>query len=140
MADFGVRFLQAVRVLKSRNRIGKIDAVLTMVESRLGVVPFVLHNSMLPDTGSRSKCRTRDLVMRVSINAAQAQLSRLVDRVIAGEEVVIVRNGRPVARLLSDDAKLKPRKLGILAGKLRVARDFDAPLPAAVLAAFEGRE
>ncbi len=78
--------------------------------------------------------------MRVNIYAAKTQLSRLVDRASAGEEVVITRHGRPVARLVPTEAKLKPRKLGILAGKIRVARDFDAPLPEEILAAFEGKK
>ena len=78
--------------------------------------------------------------MHVNIYAAKTQLSPLVDRAGAGEEVIITRHGRPVARLVPASDKSKPRKLGILAGKIRVASDFDAPLPEEILASFEGRK
>ena len=76
----------------------------------------------------------------VSLYQAKARLSHLVDRALRGEEVVITRHGRPVARLVGARASRAPRKLGALRGKVRVAHDFDAPLPGAVQAAFEGRE
>ena len=55
----------------------------------------------------------------------------------AGEDVVIARAGRPVARLVA--LGRKPRQLGMLAGRVAVPADFDAPLPDDVLASFEGR-
>ncbi len=76
-----------------------------------------------------------------NIHAAKTQLSRLVDAAAAGEEIVIARAGRPVARLvplIAPPARPK-RLLGILAGRLRVPADFDAPLPDDELARFEGR-
>lgn len=76
--------------------------------------------------------------MNVSIYTAKTQLSRLIDRAIAGEEVVITRHGKPVARLVSTGAAREPRKLGLLKGRVRVAGDFDAPLPEELLSAFEG--
>ena len=75
----------------------------------------------------------------VNIYEAKTQLSRLVDKAASGEEVVISRNGRPVARLVGYAAHRKSRKLGILKGRVRVGRDFDAPLPRQILDAFEGR-
>jgi prevent-host-death family protein len=77
--------------------------------------------------------------MEVNISAARSHLSRLINRVNAGEEVVITRHGRAVARLVPVETA-KPRKLGTLKGKgCWVADDFDAPLPDDLLDLFEGR-
>jgi prevent-host-death family protein len=76
--------------------------------------------------------------MEVNIYAAKTHLSRLIDQVNAGEEVVITRHGRAVARLVPAEGKPK-RKLGTLKGKIWVSDDFDAPLPDEVLKLFEGR-
>jgi prevent-host-death family protein len=77
----------------------------------------------------------------VNIHSAKTHLSRWVDTAAAGEEVIIARSGRPVAKLvpLASVAAPAKRALGALAGKLRVPADFDAPLPDAVLDDFEGR-
>ncbi|PZP44814.1 MAG: type II toxin-antitoxin system prevent-host-death family antitoxin [Azospirillum brasilense] len=77
----------------------------------------------------------------VNIHAAKTHLSRLVDAAAAGEEILIARAGRPVARLVPlRDASARPRRqLGRLAGQLTVPADFDAPLPDEVMAGFEGR-
>ena len=77
--------------------------------------------------------------MEVNIYAAKTHLSRLVDQVNAGEEVVITRHGRPVARLVPA-APAQPRKPGLLEGKgYWIAEDFDAPLPDDLLDLFEGK-
>lgn len=76
--------------------------------------------------------------MHVNIYAAKTQLSRLVDQVNAGEEVVITRHGRPVARLVPI-ADQRQRKLGTLKGKVWMADDFDAPLPDDLQDLFEGK-
>ena len=76
--------------------------------------------------------------MEVSVYAAKTHLSRLLDRAARGEEIVITRNGKPVARLAPVEQRRAPRKLGALRGKIRVAADFDAPLPKEILALFEG--
>jgi prevent-host-death family protein len=77
----------------------------------------------------------------VNIHAAKTQLSRLVDAAAAGQEIVIARAGKPVAKLVPlEGTGTKPhRVLGALAGRLRVPADFDAPLPAEVLDTFENR-
>lgn len=77
----------------------------------------------------------------VNIHAAKTQLSRLVDEAAAGQEIVIARAGKPVAKLVPLTApQPRPRRrLGGLAGQLRVPADFDAPLPDEVLGGFEGR-
>ncbi|MBN9561942.1 MAG: type II toxin-antitoxin system Phd/YefM family antitoxin [Alphaproteobacteria bacterium] len=75
----------------------------------------------------------------VNIHAAKTQLSRLVDEAAAGEEIVIARAGKPVARLVPLAMQRPKRVFGLLAGKLNIPADFDAPLPPEVLDAFEGR-
>ncbi|HEX5079787.1 MAG TPA: type II toxin-antitoxin system Phd/YefM family antitoxin [Geminicoccaceae bacterium] len=79
------------------------------------------------------------MAMEVNIYAAKTHLSRLIDRVNAGEEVVITRHGRAVARLVPVQDKPK-RKLGTLKGKVWMSEDFDAPLPEDVLKLFEGND
>lgn len=75
----------------------------------------------------------------VNFDKAKARLSRLVDQAAAGEDVIVSRNGKPVARI-TQLAPPRPKvRFGVLAGKLRIAADFDAPLPDEVLARFEGR-
>ena len=80
-------------------------------------------------------------MLTVNIHAAKTHLSRLIDQAAAGDEIVIARAGKPVARLVPLTAKAeKPRRvLGAMTGRMRVAADFDAPLPDAILDAFEGR-
>lgn len=77
----------------------------------------------------------------VNIYEAKTQLSKLVDQAAAGKEVVIARNGKPVARLTSLQHKKGNRSvtLGLLEGEGWIADDFDAPLPDDMLAEFEGR-
>ena len=62
----------------------------------------------------------------VNIYEAKTQLSRLVDQVEAGEEIVIARAGRPVARLVPYRARRAPRTPGLWKGRVRFAVDFDA--------------
>jgi prevent-host-death family protein len=71
----------------------------------------------------------------INIYQAKTQLSKLIDRAAGGEEIVIARHGKPVARLTSLDRKT-PVRFGILAGKVTIADDFDAPLPRDVLESF----
>jgi len=76
-------------------------------------------------------------VTQVNLHEAKTHLSRLVDRAAAGEEIVIARAGKPVARLVSIDELAKPRRLGLFAGEIRIADDFDE-LPEDLQRAFEG--
>jgi prevent-host-death family protein len=61
----------------------------------------------------------------VNIHQAKTHLSRLIERVESGEEVVIARAGRPVARLVPFRVRRSPRVPGIWRGRVRLARDFD---------------
>lgn len=74
----------------------------------------------------------------INVHAAKTAFSKLLDRVEAGEEIVIARAGKPVARLVPLQRKRKKRVPGLLKGQLRIANDFDAPLPEELLALFDG--
>jgi len=67
---------------------------------------------------------------KVNIYDAKTRLSALVDRAEAGEEIIIARGGRPAARLGPIRPTGVKRKPGRLRGRIRIGRDFDAPLPA----------
>jgi len=73
----------------------------------------------------------------VNMHDAKTHFSQLVRRVMAGEEVIIARAGRPVARLIPYRSDSAERVAGLDAGLFTVPDDFDAPLPADVLASFE---
>jgi prevent-host-death family protein len=73
----------------------------------------------------------------VNIHEAKTHFSRLVERAEAGEEIVIGRGGRPVARLMPLAARSKPRSPGQWRGRVRMHPDFDAPDPE-LLDSFEG--
>jgi prevent-host-death family protein len=66
---------------------------------------------------------------KVDIDDAKTRLSSLVDRAEAGEEIIITRGGRPAARLGPICPPAVKRKPGRLRGRIRIGRDFDAPLP-----------
>lgn len=67
---------------------------------------------------------------------AKTNLSQLVDRAAAGEEIIIAKNGMPLARLVPLEARPVRRTPGGWEGGVRIADDFDAPLPSDLLAAF----
>jgi prevent-host-death family protein len=75
----------------------------------------------------------------VNIYDAKTRLSQLVDKAAAGEDVVVSRNGKPLVRITGLVVEKRPVKFGVLRGKVKIAGDFDAPLPKEVLADFEGR-
>jgi prevent-host-death family protein len=72
----------------------------------------------------------------VNVHEAKTHLSRLLARVEAGEEVLISRAGRPIARLVPARKARGRREPGRFVGKGRIADDFNAALPPEVLAAF----
>ena len=77
--------------------------------------------------------------IQVNIHEAKTRLSQLIEQVEAGGEVVIARAGLPVVRLVAVQRQRPRRVLGVLAGRLTSASNTDAPLPDALLDAFEGR-
>jgi prevent-host-death family protein len=75
---------------------------------------------------------------QINIHQAKTHLSRLVEEAAAGEDIVIAKAGKPLAKLTALKTGKAGIKLGLLKGKLRVPNNFDAPLPEDVLGAFEG--
>jgi len=76
-------------------------------------------------------------VKTVSIQEAKTHLSRLLKRVGAGEQIVIAKAGKPVARLVPAGNPRGPRILGSQKGRFEVPKDFDAPLPEEIQSTFQ---
>lgn len=74
----------------------------------------------------------------VNIHTAKTHLSRLLSEVAAGEEIVIAKAGKPIARLVPFAPRREPRKPDLLKGQIWIADDFDDPLPDEIMAAFRG--
>lgn len=72
----------------------------------------------------------------VNIQSAKANLSTLVEEAGAGEEIIIAKAGKPVARLVPLEKKDFRKTLGMWKGKVWVSDDFDAPLPPEILRGF----
>jgi prevent-host-death family protein len=72
----------------------------------------------------------------VNTYEAKSQLSKLIDRAAAGEEIIIARAGKPVARLTAYTPPNHPRVGGQWSGRIQMAHDFDAPLPPEIMQAF----
>jgi len=70
-----------------------------------------------------------------NISEAKAQLSSLIEKVIRGEEVIIGKAGKPVAKLIRYEPSREPRRPGALKGKIKIADDFDE-LPQDISLAF----
>jgi prevent-host-death family protein len=75
----------------------------------------------------------------ISIHEAKTHLSKIVDDVAAGAEVIIAKAGKPMARLSPISVPARPKKLGLLKGRIKVPDDFNEPLDDAVIVDFEGR-
>lgn len=74
----------------------------------------------------------------VNIHDAKTHFSKLVDAAINGEETIIAKAGKPAARLVPITSSRPQRKFGALKGKIKIAKDFDAPLSDDIIADFEG--
>ena len=75
----------------------------------------------------------------VNIHQAKTNFSKLVDAVMNGEEIIIAKAGKPAAKLVPITALKPKRKPGALKGKIKISKDFNAPLPDDVLDQFEGK-
>jgi prevent-host-death family protein len=73
----------------------------------------------------------------INIHEAKTHLSRIVDEVAAGSEVIIAKAGKPMARLMPLTPSPRPKKLGLLKSEIEVPDDFNAPLDENVIASFE---
>ena len=78
-------------------------------------------------------------MVEVNTHEAKTHLSRLLQRVAAGEEIVISRAGKPLARLVPFRKSSRNRTLGQDQGRYTVPNDFNAPLPHDLIDAFEGQ-
>lgn len=74
----------------------------------------------------------------INVHEAKTHLSRLLERVAAGEAIVLAKNGKPIARLIPYRPDKSPRVPGRLKGKIEVADDFDST-PDWLLDAFESK-
>jgi prevent-host-death family protein len=70
----------------------------------------------------------------VNTHQAKTNFSRLIDAVMHGEEIIITKAAKPIAKLVPITAIKRKRKPGALRGKIKIAKDFNAPLPDNVLA------
>jgi prevent-host-death family protein len=75
----------------------------------------------------------------VNLHEAKTNLSQLVERAARGEEIVIAKAGRPLARLVPLAKRTSPRPLGLLANQVELGPDFDDPLPDSMQRAFTGK-
>ncbi len=75
--------------------------------------------------------------MQVNIHEAKTNLSKLLHKVGEGQEIIIARSGKPVARLVAYENKPAKRLPGSAKNKFIVSPDFNDPLPSDVLAEFE---
>ena len=75
----------------------------------------------------------------INIHEAKTNLSRIVELVAAGAEVILAKAGRPMVKIVPLYEKKRAIKFGVLKGQIKIADDFDAPLPAEVMDAFEGK-
>lgn len=77
----------------------------------------------------------------VNVHEAITHLSRLLAKVAKGDEVIIAKGGKPIARLVPvEKARRMDQLFGIDHGRLWFAEDFDGPLPEETLARFEGED
>lgn len=76
--------------------------------------------------------------MQINLYEAKTRLSELVEAASHGKTVVIAKAGRPLAKLGPVEQARRPVRIGLMKNQIRIAKDFDAPLPDEVLAAFEG--
>jgi prevent-host-death family protein len=74
----------------------------------------------------------------VNVHEAKTHFSKLLAAVAKGQRIMICKDGTPVAQLGPLELKIPVRRPGLLKGRVTISDDFDAPLPADVMTAFEG--
>ena len=75
----------------------------------------------------------------VNVHEAKTQLSSLLVRAQSGEEIIISKAGKPIAKLVPVKVNAEPRKPGFWKGKVKIAKSFDDPLPDDIMKAFYGK-
>jgi prevent-host-death family protein len=76
-------------------------------------------------------------MLTINIHQAKIHFSRLIEKAAAGEEIIIAKAGRPIAKLVPLHGAPSVRSLGIFQGKLNVPEDFDASLPEEMVLQFQ---
>lgn len=76
-------------------------------------------------------------MLTINIHEAKTHLSRLIEKAEAGEEIIIAKAGKPVAKLVPLHSSPSPRSLGMFKGQLNVPEDFDVALPEDVAIQFQ---
>ena len=77
-------------------------------------------------------------ILTYNVQEAKAQLSKLLQQVDSGAEVIIAEAGKPMARISRIEDSSSKICFGVLKGKVKVSEDFDAPLPDDIVSEFEG--
>lgn len=75
----------------------------------------------------------------VNIHEAKTHFSKLVDKAMKGEEIIIGKSGTPVVKLIAIQHKKPKRVPGALKDQIKISKDFDAPLSPDILEEFEGK-
>ena len=78
-------------------------------------------------------------MVTVNIHEAKTNLSKLIDRAVKGEPFVIAKAGKPLVKVVALDAPATRKKLGFLAGEIKVPGDFDRMGEREIAAIFSGR-
>jgi len=73
----------------------------------------------------------------VNIHEAKTHFSRLIERAVHGEEVIVARSGKPLVRIVPIGGPTRTRTPGLSEGHVRIADTFDEPIPDSLLDAFE---
>ena len=76
-------------------------------------------------------------MLTINIHEAKTYFSRFIEKAAAGEEIIIAKAGKPIAKLVPLHSLSSPRSLGIFKGQLNVPEDFDAALPEDVVMQFQ---
>ncbi|MES2345204.1 MAG: type II toxin-antitoxin system Phd/YefM family antitoxin [Chlamydiota bacterium] len=74
----------------------------------------------------------------INIHEAKTHFSELINAAMNGSEILIAKAGKPVARLMPLEQKKNKIRFGVLKGKFKISKDFDAPLPDEIINLFEG--
>ncbi len=77
------------------------------------------------------------MTLQINIYEAKTRFSKLINKAIAGEEIIIAKSGKPVAKLVPFQKPLTDRMPGSAKGKIVMADNFDEPLPDEILEAFQ---
>ncbi|EKD69970.1 MAG: prevent-host-death family protein [uncultured bacterium] len=74
--------------------------------------------------------------MLINIHEAKTNFSKLINRVLKGDDIIIARDGKPLVRLIAYSETVSERHGGQLRGLIKISDDFDAPLPDDLLKQF----